>query len=330
MLATKIYYLFSKEFNNEMYSVMVGKNKHIKDISSNNNSYFLRRSIHRIEKGLIMKNRKEVFGLDYIYDTVQNYSALLSKNQLSEVEHQWCYDVLNNYFKTSGQNRVVEESLKVFKEANQSYTKFNSRNNSSVPYIRIKMEEKNIGTIDELLNLSYYRRSVRWYQQRPVEKNKIENAIKVAAQSPSACNRQPFHYKIFLNNPMRNKILNCAMGTKGYADNVPGVAVVVGELEAYFDERDRHLIYIDSSLATMSLVYGLEVQGVSSCIINWPDIPERERKLKSLLNLPDNQRVIMLVAFGYADENEKVAYSAKKTTKELAIFDDHNFETSIQ
>ena len=101
-----------------------------------------------------------------------------------------------------------------------------------------------------------------------------------ALQSPSACNRQPFQYIILDEKDAINKISTLPMGIKGYESQIPVFVVVIGNLDAYAEERDRHAIYIDASLANMSLILALETLGLSSCCINWPDIEEKEIKNK--------------------------------------------------
>jgi nitroreductase len=73
------------------------------------------------------------------------------------------------------------------------------------------------------------------------------------------------------------------MGTSGFYENFPCVVVLIGKVRAFPFERDRHVIYFDASLAAMAFQFALEVQGVSSCCINWPDIPERERMMAQTL-----------------------------------------------
>ena len=108
-----------------------------------------------------------------------------------------------------------------------------------------------------------------------------------------------------------------AMGTVGFAENIPALAVVVGDLSCYQEYRDRHLIYIDASLAAMQFMLALETLGLSTCPINWPDIEVREQKMQKLLNLPAFQRPVMLIAIGYADPEALIAYSQKKDVEQL-------------
>src|SRR5690606_19543880 len=120
----------------------------------------------------------------------------------------------------------------------------------------------------------------------------IDRALEVAVQAPSACNRQPYHFRIFDTPERVREIASIPMGTRGFSDNFPAVAVVVGEQRAYFDERDRHVIYIDASLASMGFILALESLGLASCCINWPDMEPQESRMKAALGLGPDERVI--------------------------------------
>jgi nitroreductase len=113
------------------------------------------------------------------------------------------------------------------------------------------------------------------------------------------------------------------MGTKGYAHNIQTFIVVVGNLDAYFDERDRHLIYIDGSLANMSFMLALETLGLGSCPINWPEIESREKLMEDFLKLNPWERPIMCIGVGYPDPEGKVAFSKKR---DLSKIRSYNFD----
>ncbi len=111
--------------------------------------------------------------------------------------------------------------------------------------------------------------------------------------------------------------MNYPMGTQGYSHSIRVLIVIVGNLDAYFDERDRHVIYIDASLATMSLMLALETLGLSSCSINWPDVEKLEQKMETFLELKKYQRPIMCLSVGYADPEGMVAYSEKRPLDQI-------------
>jgi nitroreductase len=188
-----------------------------------------------------------------------------------------------------------------------------------LPYLRDLSAAPTVG-YPELYELAKRRRSVRWYRQETVPRELIDRAVLVAAQSPTACNRQPFQFRIYDEPEIVQKIVALPTGTPGYRENIPVVVVVVGQLSAYFDERDRHGIYIDASLAAMSFVLALESHGLSSCCINWPEIPALETRMATLLGLEPHERVVMLISVGYPDPTGMVAYSHKKSLSLLRSY----------
>ena len=59
---------------------------------------------------------------------------------------------------------------------------------------------------------------------------------------PSACNRQPFEFRVF-DDPLKFKFQGIPMGTVGFTQ-FPVIIVLVGKLNAYEFDRDRHLIIL--------------------------------------------------------------------------------------
>ncbi|MEQ9551480.1 MAG: nitroreductase family protein [Coleofasciculus sp. G3-WIS-01] len=310
-LSSLYYTVLSGNFSRENQAVIYGKLKYIADLGSNLESqYLLRRNIHRLEKGLIMRPRRDVFALDYIEETVKCYKkSILEKGQdsVDKSELQWAHDVLEQYFNVIGSHPTIDNAKYQFSELNQP--RQNER--LSIPYKRDTSQPSPV-SYEDLLKLAYRRRSVRWYLQKPVPRELIDKAVSVAALSPSACNRQPFELRIFDEPELVKRVASTPMGTKGFSHNFPAIVVVVGKLRAYFSERDRHVIYIDGALASMSFMYALETLGLSSCPINWPDIEEREQKMARLLGLEPDERVIMLISVGYPDPDGLIPYSQKK------------------
>ncbi|MEX0914056.1 MAG: nitroreductase family protein, partial [Demequina sp.] len=117
------------------------------------------------------------------------------------------------------------------------------------------------------------------------------------------------------------RVAGIPMGASGYAHQIPTVIVVKGDLSNYFSPRDRHVPYIDASLATMGFIYALETLGLSSSVINWPDLEPLEAKMAKTLGLKPHERVIMLLAVGYADPESLVAYSKKKSLENMRRFE---------
>lgn len=319
-ITSALYYLFlNGSFRREMQSVLAGKVAHTKTLNSiEGNLYQLKRNIHRVEKGLIMKSRRKVFALDYIEATVQTYISLVQvEGDLNSDPGilKWASDVLSEYFRVVERDTFLEKLYSSFQLMAKEDTV-----EKKIPYKRDLT--LNPVKYEDFLTLTHKRRSVRWYQDKLVDRELIEKALLAANQAPSACNRQPFKYMIFSDPDKVQQLATIPKGTPGYSHNIQSIAVIVGDLSAYFNERDRHVIYIDASLSAMSFILALETLGVSSCCINWPDVEKLEKKMAKLLNLKQNERPIMLVSMGYPDEEGLVPFSQKKSKKHLRSMGD--------
>ncbi|OAD20196.1 Nitroreductase-like protein [Candidatus Thiomargarita nelsonii] len=311
-LLASLYYMMSTAFRREHHAVLSGIVNHERH-PQKGNYYTLRRNIHRLEKGLLMRPRRDIFATGYIEETVDKYRALRNCKEINETI-AWAYSVLREYFS------VVTDSHPNIKAARKKFGETVNEcdsDNIRIPYQRCCSLSSQIPSFQQLKNLAKLRRSVRWYLQKPVPRDLIDQALSVATLSPSACNRQPFEFIILDDNEKVKEIASLPGGTAGFFDNIPVIIVIIGHLNAFFSERDRHLIYIDAALASMSFMLALETLGLSSCPINWPEIESLERKMTKILSLKNDERVIMLLSVGYADPDGYVAYSQKKSLDEL-------------
>jgi nitroreductase len=334
-LASLYYAFWSSKLRREHLAVVRGKLRFRQDVARPiaGTSSVLRRSVHRLEKGLTMRPRRAIFGLDYIetafgvYERVVTTPGILA--EYSKDELRWAHDVFSDYFAVTGSHAKID----ALRERFQSLAKPDLQGTTQGPpgrgcsQGRLIPYRRDLQTLpvayEQLLALAMRRRSVRWFLGRAVPREEVDKAVSVATQSPSACNRQPFQFRIFDEPAMVRKVAGIPFGTAGYDHNIPVIVVVVGQLRFYSEERDRHLIYVDGSLASMSFVLALETLGLSSCCINWADIEDRERKMAETLKLDADERPIMLIAVGYPDPEGLVAYSQKKP---VSLLRRYNFE----
>jgi nitroreductase len=317
-LAARVYYTFSTKFGREMKAVMAGRAAML-PIGGPGYEYRLRRSIHRIEKGLISRPRRANFAISYIADTVVMLDAYLGgvENANEDLLAVWATGVLTEYFSVSAPHPIVDKARQRFEPL--AWPRHPCVEQST-PYVRVVSPPP--VRYSDFLELSHRRRSVRWYSDNPVPRELVDQAIEAAAQSPSACNRQPFMFKVFDDEKLVQQIAHVPGGAAGFAQGFTGIIVVVGDLSAFGSERDRHLIYIDSSLAAMAFMLGAETLGFSTCPLNWPDVPETERELQRIMKLEPYERPVMLIAYGYPDPEGLVASSLKRPLSELRTYNE--------
>src|SRR5690606_10097093 len=76
--------------------------------------FLLRRNVHRLEKGMVMRPRRQVFGAEYILETVRAFEAAAERagniNNDGESHIEWARDVLTEYFRTVGPHPIVDRA----------------------------------------------------------------------------------------------------------------------------------------------------------------------------------------------------------------------------
>lgn len=308
---TALYYLFNTNgFINEQFSVFSGIMKNRNDSKNIGN---FRRNIHRIEKGLITQPSKPVFAENYIFNTVLTYHNLLNSNCDSKTLI-WATGILKQYFETVEKTSVILKAFEKYQKTQCFDNEILPRTYSAITRVKSKI------SIDDFIQLNKQRRSIRYYQKKQVPRDLVDIAINVALQSPSACNRQPFSFRIIDDNELIKTAVKIPKGATTFSDNIPMIIFIIGDLSNYFDEIDKHIIYIDGALAAMNFILALEIQGISSCIINWSDISKNNKILKEFLKLEQWEQCVMSISIGYSLPEGGIPSSIKKDAKTITKY----------
>ncbi len=317
-LASCYFAFCSRRFDDEHRAVLSGRVRN-RDASTqlDGSNARLRRNVHRLEKGLVMRPRRDVFGTGFIVDTVALFVDMASSGLADEEEMRWCRDVLERYFDAVVDEPSIVQARRMF-EAAPALTDGAPESAPRAPYASAARPVSGVA-FDDLRTLYQRRRSVRWFEDRPVDDRLLDRAIEAAALAPTACNRIPYRFYVANDRAVAARLAGFAMGTTGFAENIPCLIAVVGDLSCYPEERDRHLVYIDGSLALMQLELAIETLGLSSCTINWPDVGAIDRRFRDAVALLPCERIVCLLAVGHADPEGGVPYSSKKGTRQLRV-----------
>jgi len=265
-----------------------------------------------LEKGLSYSTLKGVFAEDYIDETVRFFHKSVSSNLIDEDTQKWAVSVLSLYFSSVKLN----EKLSLIKEKFEAVP-VGFPCDTYVPYLSSTRPSLSV-TYDDLLQLSIRRRSVRYFSDMPVRIEDVRKAYEVAKYAPSACNRQAFQFLFFDDKAIVDQLSNIPGGVSGYT--LPSIMIVLGRYDGYFDVRDINAPVIDSSLSIMSFLYAAETIGLGSVCINWPNLPDREAKLRKLLSIQPSEFVVMMIGLGYPLNEGKIPYSAKRPNNSALLF----------
>lgn len=142
------------------------------------------------------------------------------------------------------------------------------------------------------------RRSVRSYQPTPVPEDKLLKVLEAGRLAPSAENIQPWHF-IVVRDPEKRKKLAKARWA-GFLAEAPVVIVGCGN-----EKASPRWYAVDVAIAMQNMVLTATAEGLGTCWVG----SFNEKEVKELLRIPDEYRVVAMLALGFP--REKTDLTAK-------------------
>lgn len=153
------------------------------------------------------------------------------------------------------------------------------------------------------------RRSIRKYNNREVEKEKILEIINSARLSPSGSNTQPWNFIIVTSETIKEKITT-ANHNQRWMISAPVFIVCVADIRCRIDsnatirldenspEPELKQIIRDTSIAIEHMCLQAEHLGLSTCWTAWFN----QNDIRPILGIPEDKYVCCVLTLGYADE----------------------------
>lgn len=148
------------------------------------------------------------------------------------------------------------------------------------------------------------RRSIRRFQQKPINTELLRKFVNAARVAPSAANLQPLEFFIVTEKDMCSKIFE-TIGWAGYIKpawkpdkNERPTAYIVILVK---DITNRYYLR-DVGLASENIVLAAEEEHIGSCIL----CKIEKNKIQEMLKIPDTLHVDSLIALGYKAEQAVV------------------------
>jgi nitroreductase len=167
---------------------------------------------------------------------------------------------------------------------------------------KINNKEKNF---EELFNGRY---SIRTYSDKPVSMRDIRKAVEISLKTPSVCNRQPSRLYVINSGDLASKVLKVQGGFTGYTEP-PMLLAITTSIESYVSPTERNQSFIDGGAFALAMLVSLEYLGLAACALNAMFDIRRDKAIRKLLNIPDSENIIMLIACGHFQEKNNVAKS---------------------
>jgi len=157
---------------------------------------------------------------------------------------------------------------------------------------------------ENLLSLLIKRRSIRKFKNKKVEQEKIDQIVKAALLAPSSHSRYPWHFIIVADKKILSQLSFSKMHGSAFLSNASlGIVITAAQ-----DQSD---VWIeDASIASTLIMLTAQWLNLGSC---WIQIRKRkhsetktsEEYIRGILNIPENVRILAIIALGYPDEEKK-------------------------
>jgi nitroreductase len=171
------------------------------------------------------------------------------------------------------------------------------------------------------------RRSIRRFQERPVEAEKLRTVLEAARLAPSWANLQCWRFVLVQDAQDRARLSEYAFveaffaplgykfnpAQKGVAE-APVVIVACADPEKSGNLGEQPYYLADLGIAAQSLMLAAHAQGLGTVFVGVFD----EEKVRELLGIPASIRIVGLFPLGYAREEKKEG-PPRKALAEIAF-----------
>jgi len=149
-----------------------------------------------------------------------------------------------------------------------------------------------------MMSSIFHRISVRKFEDRPIEKEKIVQVLKAGMQAPSACNQQPWEFYVVTD---KEKIQELSTATP-YSKCAAGAPVVI--VPVYRTEGLVAPSYaeIDLSIAQQNIWLETDEIGLGGVWLGIAPIEERMKEVEEIVGIPEDQRAFAIFPLGYPAE----------------------------
>lgn len=145
---------------------------------------------------------------------------------------------------------------------------------------------------------------VQRYLDKPVEEKKIEQCLEAAHFALLGKDKQCCQYIIVRDRDMISKIAN---DFNSWAKSAPIIIVACGGSKLSESFNGLMQYFLDVGIATKHLVSEAASLGLSTCLFEFFN----EKKVKDLLKIPEDIRVIAITPLGYSCQSKGVGGKVK-------------------
>lgn len=146
----------------------------------------------------------------------------------------------------------------------------------------------------------FSRRSIRKYKDKNIESEKIRKLLEAGAAAPSAGNEQPWHFIVIRDRERLDHLAEIHPYAKMLKKAPLAIAVC-----ADLDKQKYDGFWVqDCSAATQNILLEAVSLDLGAVWLGAYPAEDREKKISSFLELPENIKTFSLISIGYPAEEK--------------------------
>jgi len=166
----------------------------------------------------------------------------------------------------------------------------------------------------DLFEVISQRRSVRSYQDKAVEEDKLAKVLEAARLAPSAGNRQEWRFLVVRDAELRQRLMEAARGQQ-FVGDAPVVIVACAPEHGHVMSCGHPSFLVDVSIALEHIALAARALGLGTC---WVGAFEQQ-PVRDVLGIPASVEVVQLMALGYPTDWPEP--KDRKETAEIVCYD---------
>jgi len=176
----------------------------------------------------------------------------------------------------------------------------------------VRRADKEHNASKNFSDLARGRSSVREFSGQAIDTDKVMNALRIAERTPSVCNRQGWNVYWTEDKELARKVLEHQRGF-GYSRMPEVLLTMTVSNSTFLSPVERNQAFVDGGLFSMSIMYGLEHEGLAAVPLNAMMYYRDQLAVRTLLDIDDSEMIIMFMAVGDFAEESVVPVSDRKS-----------------
>ncbi|QBK77624.1 nitroreductase family protein [Myroides odoratimimus] len=290
------------------YSIVFGK----KDLLQKEADLIL--NYHSLEKGMLFEDMKKGFAayrISNLHKILKDHVVLKS---IDRSQIRVGYEVMCKYYELH-QDKGWDIDDIYTKEQYEFYKNilvgFYSNTFKGVYDFSKEEFYRNVKNSD-FQEFAHSRKSVRDFTGEKIDSSIIEKVIELANTAPSVCNRQASNVYLVEDKQKIDSLLAIQGGFVGYTENVTQLLILTNDRKYYYTIGERNQLYIDGGIYLMNLLYALHYYEVGNCPANWGKEVSDDRKVLSIINIPESEKIICMIPIGKCKSNFRTTLSLRR------------------